>query len=39
MENDPSKRLGNNFEDIKSHPFFEGLNWEEVKSRRITSGL
>jgi hypothetical protein len=30
---DPAKRLGaNGVHEIKSHPFFEGINWETLLS-------
>lgn len=31
---DPHKRLGNNgVEEIKAHPFFAGVNWDEIRNR------
>lgn len=24
---DPNKRIGQKFEDIRDHPFFDGINW------------
>jgi len=34
LELDPENRLGNRvgggYEELKSHPFFEGINWEEL---------
>lgn len=36
---DPFTRLGRgpgDGEDIKSHPFFEGINWEDLKGKRVT---
>lgn len=34
---DPRKRLGANkdSEEIKEHPFFEGINWEDVFNRKL----
>ena len=45
LEKDPKKRIGgfssekNKFaeddaQDIRDHPFFEGLDWEEIKLRK-----
>eukprot|EP01121_Diplochlamys_sp_Union-15-3_P012294 TRINITY_DN3665_c0_g2_i4.p1 TRINITY_DN3665_c0_g2~~TRINITY_DN3665_c0_g2_i4.p1 ORF type:complete len:350 (-),score=59.09 TRINITY_DN3665_c0_g2_i4:46-1095(-) len=30
---DPTRRLGVGKEDIKLHPFFSDINWQEIKSR------
>lgn len=38
MIRNPSKRLGSgskDAEEIKSHPFFEGLSWEDVYQRKM----
>uniref|UniRef100_A0A1I8MIG7 non-specific serine/threonine protein kinase n=1 Tax=Musca domestica TaxID=7370 RepID=A0A1I8MIG7_MUSDO len=37
LHKDPKKRLGGNSPnatEIKSHPFFRGINWNELKSKR-----
>ena len=45
LDKDPKRRIGgfnkNNMdsaeddaEDIRKHPFFESINWEDVKARR-----
>ncbi|KAL9902316.1 JIL-1 kinase isoform 1-T7 [Glossina fuscipes fuscipes] len=37
LHKDPKKRLGGNKKsagDIKNHPFFRGINWNELKSKR-----
>ena len=38
LEVNPEKRLGYSFEDaneIKSHPFFKGINWNDVYNKKI----
>lgn len=37
LEKDPEKRLGreNGAADIKRHPWFEGVNWDDVLRRKI----
>ena len=38
IERDVSKRLGSSgtdAEDLKSHPFFDGLDWEKVFNKEI----
>lgn len=36
LERDVSKRLGSNgAKEIKSHPFFDGLNWDDVYARLV----
>ncbi len=32
LENNPNKRFGNNFEQIKKHRFFNGINWSNLNS-------
>ena len=33
---DPKKRLGHNgSQEIKSHPWFEKINWDNIKSRKV----
>ncbi|XP_013115058.2 chromosomal serine/threonine-protein kinase JIL-1 [Stomoxys calcitrans] len=37
LHKDPKKRLGGNSRnaaEIKNHPFFKGINWNELKSKR-----
>ena len=35
MEYNPNKRLGSNgIDEIKRHPYFEGVNWEDVKQKK-----
>ncbi|XP_017480123.1 PREDICTED: STE20-like serine/threonine-protein kinase, partial [Rhagoletis zephyria] len=37
LHKDPKKRLGGNNKnaaDIKKHPFFKGIDWDELKSKR-----
>lgn len=39
MQRDPSKRLGagpEDSEEIKSDPFFEGVDWKEVYERKLS---
>jgi len=35
MDRKPNKRLGhkNDVEDIKAHPFFKDINWDDVYNR------
>jgi protein-serine/threonine kinase len=35
---DPKKRLGNSrdSEELKEHPFFKGINWQNVFNRKLT---
>ena len=37
MQRDPSKRLGavHDAEEIKRHPFFTGINWEQALSKQL----
>ena len=38
MEKDPTKRLGTGekgWEDVKAHPYFDGIDWEEAKKKNL----
>uniref|UniRef100_A0A1A9Z7G5 non-specific serine/threonine protein kinase n=1 Tax=Glossina pallidipes TaxID=7398 RepID=A0A1A9Z7G5_GLOPL len=38
LKKDPTKRLNGNkkcAEDIKSHPFFHGINWNDLQNKRL----
>jgi serum/glucocorticoid-regulated kinase 2 len=36
LNRDPKKRLGNKgIETIKTHPFFEEINWEALEKREV----
>jgi len=35
LTRDPAKRFGADFNVIKNHPFFEGLDWEKVERKEI----
>lgn len=36
LDRNPARRLGaNGVEEIKSHPYFRGVNWDDVLSKRI----
>ena len=36
IEKDPNKRLGiHDKKEIKSHPFFKGIDWEKLKNKEI----
>mmetsp|Transcript_1126 Transcript_1126/g.1728 ORF Transcript_1126/g.1728 Transcript_1126/m.1728 type:complete len:717 (+) Transcript_1126:291-2441(+) len=35
LELEPSKRLGHNVEDVKSHPFFASIDWKLLAERRL----
>ena len=39
LEKDPSKRIGffEDSEEIKAHPWFESVNWNDVQLKRVTS--
>jgi len=33
LQKDPKKRLGfNGAEEVKNHPFFKGIDWDDLKS-------
>ena len=44
LDKDPKRRIGgfnkanmdkaDDADDIRAHPFFESINWEDVKARR-----
>jgi serine/threonine protein kinase len=37
LEKDPQKRLGSNGTiEIRNHPFFDDIDWEELEARNIT---
>lgn len=39
LETNPEKRLGYGFDDaleIKNHPFFEGVNWDDIYNKKVT---
>mmetsp|Transcript_9722 Transcript_9722/g.21963 ORF Transcript_9722/g.21963 Transcript_9722/m.21963 type:complete len:349 (+) Transcript_9722:79-1125(+) len=39
LQGDPNKRLGGNGDDgeeVKSHPFFSGIDWIAIQQRRVT---
>jgi hypothetical protein len=36
LTKNPDKRIGtNNIDDIKNHPFFEGIVWDDILNKRI----
>ena len=37
LSRDPRKRLGANrdSEELKEHPFFEGISWQDVMNREL----
>ncbi|XP_030386320.1 chromosomal serine/threonine-protein kinase JIL-1 [Scaptodrosophila lebanonensis] len=40
LEKNPKRRLGGNHRDaseIKDHPFFRGINWQELRAKRRTA--
>ena len=39
LEHDPNKRLGSGergWENVKAHPYFEGVNWEDAFYKKLT---
>jgi len=41
LDKDPNTRLGSRrqFKEVKMHPFFEGVDWQKVKSKGYKSPL
>jgi tRNA A-37 threonylcarbamoyl transferase component Bud32 len=42
LQRNPTKRLGSgkgDSEEIKSHPFFQGINWKDVENRKLKPPL
>ena len=42
LEMDPTKRLGNaenGWEDVKNHPYFEDVDWDKAKEKKLTPPL
>ena len=40
MRNDPEERLGSqNYEDLKNHVYFEGLNWNKIITKNVDGPL
>ena len=37
LTRDPAKRLGNDFNEVKQHPFFGGLNWDKLYAKEVTA--
>ena len=37
LERNPIHRLGgrSGADEVKAHPYFEGVNWEDVKNRKL----
>lgn len=38
LQKDPGRRLGSgdgDSEEIKNHPYFDGINWNDIYNRRI----
>jgi len=38
LDRNPTKRLGAGLSDakeLKEHPFFEGINWDDVLNRKL----
>ena len=40
LRNDPQERLGSqNYEDLKNHVYFEGLNWNKIIAKNVDGPL
>jgi len=39
LEKESNKRIGSNvqdFDEVKKHPFFKTINWDDLLNKRIT---
>lgn len=39
LNRNPDKRISNNLQNIKSHPFFAGIDWKSLERREVESPL